>query len=215
MCFDVQKLGSFVEFLHWPKPESSGYPIPLESELLTRFLQVRVTKRVTKRPQKLIRSKGPRIATPKPWLATSGGLQALGQFLSEEIFCCMLKFLQATYVIEAITRSYRFFLVDSRGFPWPPGPSSLWRSFICSLHRWQFYSGFPRGRSDRNGQWFRWGETSSCQERGERNKEVEVRASDILDTYDSSEERFLDDLGRELSLLEAEKKTFEQYYSLW
>lgn len=28
----------------------------------------------------------------------------------------------------------------------------------------------------------------ACQERGERNKEVEVRASDILDTYDSSEE---------------------------
>ena len=47
---------------------------------------------------------------------------------------------------------------------------------------------------------------SSCQERGERNKEVEVRASDILDTYDSSEERFLDDESWELSRLEAEKK---------
>ena len=76
-----------------------------------------------------------------------------------------------------------------------------------SLHRRQFYSGFHGDRGDRERTVIPWTvKDSSCQERGERNKEVEVRASDILDTYDSSEERFLDDLGRELSLLEAEKK---------
>lgn len=171
-------------------------------------------------PQKLIRWKPRMPQRHQNLVGHSGGLQALGQFLSEEIFVACSIFCKQhmiKYVIEAgkkisdITRSYRFFLVDSHGFPWPPGPSSLWRSFICSLHRRQFYSGFHRGRSPMtgtdNGQWFRWVKTSSCQERGERNKEVEVRASDILDTYDSSEERFLDDNSWELSLLGSWKRT--------
>ena len=95
--------------------------------------------------------------------------------------------------ISDSTRSIQRFFVDFDGLSWRPGPSSLWRSFICSLHRGQFYSGF-HGEERRRIPWETSGwklpaAAASCQERGERKKEA--KAPEHLDMYDSSEESWI------------------------